>query len=192
MGSRGYKKQIWVNENEVLAKIEEVFKSMTIPKEMLESAINHLQSLHDGEKDYYKTKISDLNRRLALAHSKYDRLIDMNLEGSITGDIFAKKDKELKEEIANLKTDISMNDIADERFKTLVVGVLELVTQAHELFLYANVSEKRSLIDFVFSDITLTGRNLRYCLRKPFDLIVDLGKYHTWLPGRDSNPRHFG
>jgi len=106
----------------------------------------------------------------------------MNLEGSITGDIFAKKDKELKEEIANLKTDIAMNDIADEKFKTLVITVLELATQAHELFLYANLSEKRSLINFVFSDITLTGKNLHYTLRKPFDLIVDLSKCEDWLP----------
>jgi site-specific DNA recombinase len=176
------KKKIWVNENEVLEKIENVFKSMVIPKEMLEQIRTHLQGLHDDEKDYYKARIDDLNRRLALAHSKYDRLIDMNLEGSITGDIFAKKDKELKEEMANLKTDIAMNDIADEKFKTLVITVLELATQSYELFLYATLSEKRSLIDFVFSDITLTGRNLNYTLRKPFDLIVDLSKCEDWLP----------
>ena len=46
-----------------------------------------------------------------------------------------------KEEIANLKTDIAMNDIADEKLKTLVVNVLELATQAHELFVYATLSK---------------------------------------------------
>lgn len=176
------KKKIWVNENEVLEKIEQVFKSMVIPKDMLESVRKHLQNLHDEEKDFYKSRIDDLNRRLALAHTKYDRLVDMNLEGSITGDIFAKKDREIKEEIANLKTDIAMNDIADEKFKTLVITVMEFATEAHELFLYANVSEKRSLIDFVFSDITLTGKTLEYTLRKPFDLMVDLASCSAWLP----------
>jgi type I restriction-modification system DNA methylase subunit len=73
-------------------------------------------------------------------------------------------------------------DIADEKFKSLVITVLELATQSHELFVYATLSEKRSLIDFVFSDMTLTGRNLHYTLRKPFDLIVDLSKCEDWLP----------
>jgi hypothetical protein len=46
------KKKLWVNENEILAEIEKVFKSMEFPKEMLAEVQEKLQGAHNSEKDY--------------------------------------------------------------------------------------------------------------------------------------------
>jgi site-specific DNA recombinase len=52
--------------------------------------------------------------------------------------------------------------------------LISLASKAPDLFERSNNAEKRLLIGFVFSNLTLEGPTLRYSLRKPFDLLVDL------------------
>jgi hypothetical protein len=57
-----------------------------------------------------------------------------------------------------------------------------LASKAPDLFERSNNAEKRLLIGFVFSNLTLEGPTLGYSLRKPFDLLVDLAKSQEWRP----------
>lgn len=43
-------------------------------------------------------------------------------------------------------------------------------------------AEKRRLIGFVFTNLELEGSKLRFSLRKPFDLFVDLAECQNWRP----------
>ena len=45
------KKKIWVNEKIILKKIKEVFKSISIPNELLEQITKHLQASHGAERE---------------------------------------------------------------------------------------------------------------------------------------------
>ena len=67
-------------------------------------------------------------------------------------------------------------------------GLISLASKAPDLFERSNNAEKRLLIGFVFSNLTLEGVSLRYSLRKPFDLFVDLARSQEWRPLGDSNP----
>jgi hypothetical protein len=61
-----------------------------------------------------------------------------------------------------------------------------MFAKAPDLFDRSNNAEKRLLIGFVFSNLTLEGPTLGYCLRKPFDLLVDLAKSQEWRPILDA------
>ena len=95
----------------------------------------------------------------------------------------------IEKEIANLKTEIAMHDVADEGFKALAITVFQVASDAYDLFEYGTLSERRSLIDFVLSDITLTGKKLGYSLRCPFDIMAKMNHNEDWLPGQGSNLR---
>ena len=185
-------KKVWVNEADILAEIGGVFKSMQIPKEMLEEVKEHLENSCNAEKEYHEEKMVLLRRQLKIAEDKIDNLLDMESESersSITKDRFNRRRTAVEKEIANLRTEIAMHDVSDEGFKALAITVFQVASDAYDLFEYGTLSERRSLIDFVLSDITLTGKKLVYTLRKPFDILVNLASCSDWLPGRDSNPR---
>ena len=113
---------------------------------------------HQAEIEFHAQKVKDLTNKRKVVNLNLIRLVDMKLDSgsSITENMFARKRTEIEKEIANLKTNVAMHDIADEKFKTLVVTV--------------------------FSDITLTGKKLSYSLRCPFDLMVENASCETWLP----------
>ena len=82
-----------------------------------------------------------------------------------------------------------MHENADGGFKDEVVTAFNLASKASELFESSKTTEKRELIAFVFSNLSLRGVELEYMLSKPFDMMVNLTDRASWLPGKDSNLR---
>ena len=55
-------KKIYIKEEKVIKQIEDIFKSMHIKPETLKKVIEYVKSSSDRERDYYKTRITELNK----------------------------------------------------------------------------------------------------------------------------------
>lgn len=78
---------------------------------------------------------------------------------------------------------------ADGNFIITVSYLLDIASRARDLFLSSKVDQKRKLISFVLSNLSLEGKKLVYNLKEPFDAILQANKSKIWLPGPDSNRR---
>ncbi|MDH5723806.1 MAG: hypothetical protein OEY94_10870 [Alphaproteobacteria bacterium] len=58
--------------------------------------------------------------------------------------------------------------------------MVTLASQAADLFDRSTTEEKRKLIGYVFANLELEGQKLRFSLKKPFDLFVDLTSCQEW------------
>ena len=56
-----------------------------------------------------------------------------------------------------------------------------LASKAGEIFDRSQTDEKRQLIGYLFSNLELEGGKLRYALKTPFNLFVNLGDCKEWL-----------
>ncbi len=174
-------KKLYIPENDVLKQVSQVFKSIAVPEEMLEEITNHLQKSHKAEKEFHKHKIEALRKEEDLIQTKTNRLLDLYLEKSITQEVYENKSAELKTRLAKLKTEKTLYDKADNDFKTTVITAFRLANKANQLFESSKTTEKRQLINFVFSNLTLRGTKLEFTLRKPFDMMVNLKNCSDWL-----------
>lgn len=177
-------KKVWVNENVILDKVKEIFKSMTIPTETIEKVIKTVNDKCNEEINFSKNQITQLNRQLGQIKTRSDRLIDMKLDDQIDAATFERKKREIDEEMNRLKESITLHEMTGDGFKKYVIDALSLSSRVYELFEKGNLSEKRELINCVFSDIILNGKNSHLALRKPFNLMVNLSVCSDWL--------HFG
>ena len=100
----------------------------------------------------------------------------------------------LKQEHTDAKMALDNYDDADDAFKITVSSVLLLLSKAHALFKSSKNDQKRRLINFLFSNLKLSGQTLEYSLRSPFDLMVNAGHFEKWLPSRtvESNQSYSG
>ncbi|MDC0857451.1 hypothetical protein OAP83_01910 [Rickettsiales bacterium] len=87
----------------------------------------------------------------------------------------------IEKQLAKVKTEQELHDGADGGFKDEVVTAFNLASKASELFESSKTTEKRELIAFVFSNLSLRGVELEYTLRKPFDMMVNLTDRASWL-----------
>jgi len=183
------KKKLYVPENDILRQVSDIFKSITVPKDMIDEITSYLQQSHEAEKQYHSNKINVLRKDEDNTQNKINRLLDLYLERSINEAVYNSKNKDLENQLAKVRAEKEIHQGADGDFKTTIVTAFNLANKASELFESSKTSEKRELINFVFSNLSLRGAKLEYALRKPFDMMVNLSSRADWLLGRDSNPR---
>jgi site-specific DNA recombinase len=104
-------------------------------------------------------------------------MTDCLLDGSITKDIYAQKHDELQNRRMEINQLLEKNTAGDGQFKIALSTLLSLSSRIGPLFDGSKPDEKRRLIGFVFSNLEMEGSKLRFSLRKPFDLFVDLSPY---------------
>ncbi len=131
---------------------------------------------------------SRAERREGCSHACVETLTDCLLDQSITRDIYAKKRDEQIDRQVEITRLLEQHHTADRDFKTSLTALVSLSSRIASLFDSSQPEEKRKLIGFVFSNLELDGQKLRFTLRKPFDLFVNLSEGQEWRPLRDSNP----
>jgi len=96
--------------------------------------------------------------------------------------MYDKKLKEYKEKQQDLFIQMEEHSKADEDFYLTASKVLDLASRALEIFESSEVTEKRTLLNFLLQNPVLSGRNLLFKLKSPFDVIAQCGKTQDWLP----------
>jgi site-specific DNA recombinase len=70
---------------------------------------------------------------------------------------------------------------ADKEFGITLTSIISLASRAYEIFESSKIEQKRQLINFMFSNLRMNGEKLRFNLRKPFNLMIDLTNRPDWL-----------
>ncbi len=68
--------------------------------------------------------------------------------------------------------------------------LITLASYPHETFKGSTIVEKRELLNFMFSNLTLEGCKLHYVLAFPFTEMQKVANCAEWRRERDSNPRY--
>ena len=97
------------------------------------------------------------------------------LDGRIDLSLFERKSGEYRQEQARIQAEISGFGTADGQYMDAGIRLLELTRNMHRLFEKQQAAEKRRLLDFVVSNIRLSGRqDLLPLGDNPFDMRLRL------------------
>lgn len=179
--------KIWAKEDMVMDQIRDVFKSIQIPEAVMLEIVDQLKKSHESEKQYHQVSVESLSKENILVTKRLDALLDEYLDKSITKDMYDRKHGQLIQRRQEVHELLERHHAGDEQFRIAVTTLVTLASKAAELFDRSQTDEKRQLIGYMFSNLKLEGGKLRYALKKPFNLFVDLASYKEWLPDQDSN-----
>lgn len=185
-------KKIWTNENLVLEQIRDVFKSIQILPALLTEILDELKKTHKSEQEFHHTSIKSLNKENELVTKRLDSLMEKFLDESITKDMYNRTHSQLIKRRQEIQEALENHHAGDEQFRIAVTTLVTLASKAAELFDRSQTDEKRQLIGYLFANLQMEGGKVRYSLKKPFNLLQDLGDYKEWLLGQDSNLRPIG
>ena len=98
----------------------------------------------------------------------------MRLDGELDRETFDTKRNEIQVKINRLKNKVTAHEKADDSFAETILGLLDIATQAGNIFEKSqNLELKRLLLKFVFESLTLTEGQLTYKLKFPFNEFVN-------------------
>jgi hypothetical protein len=180
-------KKLWVPEQDVLNQARAVFQRISIPDDTLSAMLDYIRASHEAEKAYHHDHIHELQIESNNLTGKLDRLTDLLLEGHVMQEVYDRKASEVLQRQQQIARELGHGHEADARFKTALSGLVKLAAKTKNLFESSKTEEKRQLIGIVFSNLQLEGSTLRYTLRKPFDLFVDLASIPEWRPIQDES-----
>lgn len=165
---------------------------MYVEPETLQKITQYVKDTAVNEREYYKTRITELNKELISIKTKLDKLMNFLLEDHFTQEEYDDKKRQLIIRRDKIMMEIEEHNKGDDSFNQRMIDVLNLAANAHKTFLLSTNEKKKRLINLVLSTVKLNGSKLEYSLRSPFDMFVNLSKIEEWLPGPDSNQRPNG
>jgi DNA invertase Pin-like site-specific DNA recombinase len=162
----------WVKENEIEAQILEALETLEIKnKRLMEWIHKALKDSHKDEIAYREACLNELKRRYEMILNRLDRLYDDKLDGKISEEFYERKFKQYSKEKEEIESAIKRHEKANLKYYELGLNLYELSQKAREIYLKANLEEKRQLIKLVFKELYLNGNYLAFTYTKPFELI---------------------
>lgn len=176
-------------EEKIEAEIIKLLDKFIIPQDILEIVIATLKDSHQNQIEYHQNAINSLQRNLTKVQTMKDQLYDDKLEGLITKEQYLQKSEGYIEKEEKLLKDIKKHKEANNKYFQAGTMIIELLQNASVLYSKALKEEKREILKFLFSNLTITDERLGWIMNKPFNDILKPTIRSEWSERRDSNPQ---
>jgi DNA invertase Pin-like site-specific DNA recombinase len=180
--SRGECPGVRVREEVVLDQVANVFRSMQVPEHVLPWIRKTLSITSTRERRYRQGSLTSLRGEYDRLQRSLDTLLDLRLQGGVSQDDYDRKVFQLKEAQLAVNVRIQNHTDGDEQFGRAVNRLLTVATMAYDIFESSEAPTKRELLNFLFSNLELRGKNLEYKLKRPFDAVLSAATHSDWLP----------
>lgn len=182
-----------INENIVDAKIkDDLCRLKKVPKEWLEKTLNKINQELEAEHKIEK----DREKSIKLRIQKYDKmlevLLDKLLDDSITQEQYDKKNNEIQYNISEATKELQEYSLVARQSIIGLKDLLILISKIPDIYESSNSDEKRKILNLLYSNLFLDGKNSLFSIRKPLENILSRGHRLMWSGQRDSNTRHLG
>lgn len=172
-----------LREVDVLAEIESLFGRMAMPDDVLKQLQRTLKESAKEQQDQHSNAITHLQREYTMTQKRLDSLLDVRLEGSITRDEYDRKASELKQRQNEITVQLEDYTRADKDFAKALSDLLEVGSNAKELFKSSEIAQKRALINFILPNLEVNAGTLDYSIRSPFREVMNMRESKKWLRG---------
>jgi site-specific DNA recombinase len=170
----------WLREEEITRQLGLIFKSIQVPKDILDQIITTLNEVHQNKIDFHNKHFDRLTKEHKETTKMLDNLYLDKLKMRITESDYDRFYSGLRDQLAELNNQLSKLQEAEDNYYITAKYVLDLTTRAHDLFQSSEVEEKRQLIKLLLSNLRLSGKNLVFDAEKPFDLLLNCSDYQAW------------
>ena len=155
---------------------------------LLEWVRKALKESHKDESNYHTSIMKGLEERKRILEKRLDTIYDDRVDGTISKELYNRKQKQYEEELENMLESINKHTKANIDYFKLGINLFELSQKGSELYLSKAVAEeKRELLNFVFLNFKFNGAKLNPTPHNGFEVIASCVKTHNWLPRKDSN-----
>lgn len=178
----------WIREEKLLEPITEVLKNIVIPQNVIEDITKSLKIVEKSKNEFHSKNLENLRSEYDKIGRRTAVMYEDRLDGRITTDNYDKKLKEYNERQQELLFEMRKYQQANESYYLTANKVLSLAKRAYEIFESSEVEEKRQLVNFLFQNCQLNGKNLLFKLKRPFDTVLQCSRNKQWGDYWDLNP----
>ena len=154
-------RRIYVPEHEIERQLDEYLRTVTLDPDLKELLVRIIDRWH-GEESEKKHRILEQNHRnVEAAERRMTKLIDLHLDGVITTEQFALKQRELQLKIGRCREAAEHSGEKLDEVRAITLETLEFAATARDHFLIGDAEQKRRITRTLGVSYTLDGKTLK-------------------------------
>lgn len=171
-GHKGKCPEKYVREEIIAEEFGEALKQIRVDEDVLEWVIDSLKSSHADESKYHNEALVRLEKERKRLQGRLDAMYIDKLDENVSNAFYKEKSKEWRSRQEEISREIDRHRSANHSYLDDGIKILELSQRAVELYNAQEVSEKRRIVDLVFSNSTWSEGKLHPKFREPFDMLA--------------------
>lgn len=178
----------YLREEELEKQLIGVFDKLHVTKRLADWIAKALKESHGQEAEYHSQVMADLQRQHTLSESRLEALYDDKLDGKITKEFYQKKFEQYSKQQEEILNALGKHQRANINYLQFGSHIFEISQKAKQIYQNKKTSvEKRSLLNFAFSNLTLKDKKLTPIYQNGFEIIARRAEDGNWLGDLDSN-----
>ncbi len=173
---------VWVNEELLIEQVRELLRSIQLPKRLLPKLVAEIDKNHASEQERYIGIRERLQKEFNALDEELEELYKDRKQFKSRHDLFERMVKKIEKRQKEIMEDLKDHSAGDKAFVIGASYLLDVCSRAVELFdaESTKVEQKRYLIEFILSYLTLDGEKLHFTLKEPFEAVISLAKTGKW------------
>lgn len=165
-----------------------IMNKIAISEEFANDIAEALNKLNSKTKNVIHIQQAELNDKCKELETHEDRLTEHLLNGTIDKEAYSGHLKRIRGNREDLLRQLEQLRLSlQDTFMESVKSILELATSAKSLWIRKSAQERKDFLNMILSNPILEGVNVRYELKKPFAVLVEMSKKEDWCSREDSN-----
>lgn len=178
-------KQTNVSEFAIWNGLACVADEICINERLAQAVSVALKRTHDKAIAEHKETIHQHKQEIAAKETEEDRATDLLINGVLDKEIYGRMIKKIREEKRHYVDLLEQNQMSiTDKFYETSEKILELCIHAKSQWEKLNTQERLDFLQSVLSNQYLDGSTIRYNLKKPFAVLVEMKKKDVGALGR--------
>lgn len=180
--------QIGVKEDIIVPQLDTFMEQIHIPSDIVEYLKTSLKELHEIKKDTEDKHRDELERKRQSLMTKLNYLYEDKLNGLIDIELYKQKRYQYQIELDTINDHLQRRAVADSRYYEAGAMIIDVMQNIADLYTKGTKEEKRQILQYIVSNITVTDRKVHIDVKKHFQPFVESVVRSKWQGHGESNP----
>ncbi len=174
-----------VGENLIVREVQNQLQSIQFSDEQKQDLQKKLKTAYEKKYGNNKYQLEKSQTELEDLKENQAKLLDLLIAGTITDGVYKEKNNQFEQKKAQLENSIREMAEPDDSLDKAIDNVLNFSQNSFEIFKSSQIEEKRRILNFVFENFFMDGKNVEISMHKHFKLLSKIGACQDWCPEED-------
>lgn len=176
-----------ISEKILLKEVEKALASISFDDELKLALADALKKRYEATHGNNYYQLEKNRNQLADVEENQKKLLDLLIAGTVPAEVYRSKNAEYETAKIELQAKIEQLQTPDNSVERAIDKVLNFSQNSFAIFKSSQIEEKRRILNIVFANFLMDGKNPEISMHKNFKLLSKIGACEDWCSGEDSN-----
>lgn len=176
-----------VREEIIMPQLDEAVKAVSLAQKHIDYIKKGLRESLRDKQEFTEEMRTNLQAEASRIRHRINKLTDEYYEDKITAEFYNEKRIKWTHNLDEVMIKLEALHNTEKKFYEEGIRIIETLKNAYWLYKRQNNSEKREMLNYLLSNVTLNDEKVSYDYNLPFSYFINFDSCRKKYPGCDSN-----